>query len=164
MIRSVLPLLRVPRNLMLLAAAGSASILIGAFIFQSLGYAPCKLCLWQRWPHAIAIVLGLIALAMPWTLVAWTGALTAIISTGLGIYHSGVERGWWEGPTSCTASGGGLGGLSGADLLSVDSAERLVLCDEIPWSLFGLSMANYNVLASIVFAGLWIAAAIRARD
>lgn len=152
-----------PRNLMLLAAAGSLAVLAGAFLFQSLGYAPCKLCLWQRWPHAVAVALGLIALAAPRAPVAWAGALTALTSVGLAIYHSGVERAWWPGPISCTASGAGLGGLSGADLLSVDNAARLVLCDEISWSLFGLSMANYNVFASALFAALWIAAAIRAR-
>ena len=46
------------KNTMLLAAAGSLALLLGAFVFQALGYAPCKLCIWQRWPHAAAVTVG----------------------------------------------------------------------------------------------------------
>ena len=50
------------RNLMIsLAAGGSAALLAGAFMFQMLGYPPCAMCLWQRWPHAAAILIGLLA-------------------------------------------------------------------------------------------------------
>ena len=152
------------RSLIAIAAGGSLTLLAGAFLFQTLGYAPCKLCLWQRWPHAAAVALGGVGLVAPLAVIAWGGALAALSTAGIGLYHSGIERGWWAGPTSCTASGGGLGGLSGADLLSVEGAGRLVLCDEISWSLVGLSMANYNVLASLALAAIWIAAATRARS
>ena len=50
------------RNLMVLfAAGGSAALMAGAFMFQALGYPPCAMCLWQRYPHVIAIVIGLLA-------------------------------------------------------------------------------------------------------
>ncbi|MFP4274908.1 MAG: disulfide bond formation protein B, partial [Paracoccaceae bacterium] len=53
-------------TLILLAAGGSAALLAAAFAFQHLGgLAPCTLCLWQRWPHAAAVLLGLAALALP---------------------------------------------------------------------------------------------------
>ena len=42
-------------QLILLAAGGSAALLIAAWTFQAIGYAPCKMCLWQRWPHAAAM-------------------------------------------------------------------------------------------------------------
>ena len=44
------------------AAAGSAALLLGAFVFQALGYAPCAMCIWQRYPHAIAIGMGALLL------------------------------------------------------------------------------------------------------
>ena len=51
--------------LILLAAGGSAAILAGAFAFQYIGgLAPCQLCLWQRWPHAAAIGIGVLALLL----------------------------------------------------------------------------------------------------
>ena len=148
------------RHLTLLAAGGSAALLLGAFAFQALGYAPCAMCLWQRWPHAVAVVLGALALVLGWRWLAWPGALAALTTAGIGLYHTGVERDWWEGPASCTGTGG-LGGLDGADLLSLD-APRLVLCDEVAWEFLTLSMASWNALFSLALAAIWIAAA-RAR-
>ncbi len=151
------------KQLVLLAAGGSAALLIGAYVFQALGYAPCKLCLWQRWPHFAAVGIGLVGVATALPALAWLGALAALTTAGIGGYHTGVERGWWPGPTSC--SGGGsldLGAMSGADLLSTEIAETVIMCDEVAWSLLGLSMASWNMLASLALAGLWVMAARRA--
>ncbi|MCB2116204.1 MAG: disulfide bond formation protein B [Rhodobacteraceae bacterium] len=148
------------RRLVLLAAGGSAALLLGAFVFQYFGYAPCKLCLWQRWPHAAAIAIGLLAFAVPGAWLRWAGALSATATGILGIYHTGVERAWWQGPDSCT-SGGSLAG-SADDLLNQIMAAPLVRCDEVAWSLLGLSMASWNAIASFALALIWVAAARRA--
>ena len=149
------------RNMMLLAAFGSFALLAGAFVFQALGYAPCKLCLWQRWPHGVAIAVGgLVLLLGPMVLLGVAGALAALTTAGIGAYHTGVERGFWEGPTSCTGGGDGLGGLSGTDLLSTNVQNTIVMCDEVAWAdpVIGLSMASWNVIASLILMGIWIAA------
>ena len=146
--------------LILLAAGGSVALLAGAFVFQALGYAPCAMCLWQRWPHAAAIVIGALALVTRGPVMPALGALAALTTAGIGVYHTGVERDWWEGPSSCTGSGAGLGGLTGADLLSTD-APPLVLCDQVAWALGGLSMASWNALLSFVLAVIWVMAARR---
>ena len=89
----------------LIAAGGSLALLLGAFAFQHLGgLAPCKLCIWQRWPHVAAIAIGAAALALGNRALAWLGALAAAVTGGIGLYHTGVERGFWEGPTTCTSS------------------------------------------------------------
>ena len=54
-----------------------------------------------------------------------------------------------------------LGALSGNDLLSMDAPSGLVMCDEIVWQLFGLSMAGWNAVICAVLLGLWVAAARR---
>ncbi len=145
-------------NLIAIAAFGSFALLSGAFIFQMLGYAPCQMCLWQRYPHAAAIVIGLLALILTrlQTHLALFGALATLITGAIGVYHTGVERDWWEGPTSCT----GGGALNLSDPLSTDIAP-IVMCDDVVWSLMGLSMASYNALISFALMGLWIAAARR---
>ena len=153
------------RDLVLLAAAGSAALLLGAFAFQAAGYAPCAMCLWQRWPHYLAVAAGLVAWAMrpgagaALAPVAAAGLLAALATAGLGVYHTGVERDWWEGPASCT--GAGLTGFSADDLLSLEGP-GLVLCDEVAWSLAGLSMASWNALISFGLAALWATALRRA--
>lgn len=145
------------QSLMLIAAGGSFTLLAGAFLFQLAGYPPCAMCIWQRWPHAAAIAVGILAILIPWRILAVVGAGAAAITSGIGIYHTGVERDLWEGPTSCTGSG--LGGMSGADLLSLD-APKLVMCDQVSWELLGLSMASWNALASAGLAVIWIIAAL----
>ncbi|RZW03864.1 MAG: disulfide bond formation protein B [Rhodobacteraceae bacterium] len=147
------------KNLMLLAAFGSFALLAGAFVFQALGYAPCKLCIWQRWPHGVAVGAGaLVAVVGPLSLLGVVGAISAAITGAIGVYHSGIERGLWEGPTDCTGAGDGLSGMSGADLLSTDIPVDIVMCDEVAWAFLGVSMASWNALASFALALIWVAA------
>lgn len=145
------------QRLILVAAAGSAALMLGALAFQHIGgMEPCKLCLWQRWPHVIAIAFGLAALVALPGLMALGGLLAALTTAALGGYHTGVERGWWEGPTTCTS--GSATGLSADDLFEQIMAAPLVRCDEVPWELFTLSMASWNMLASLALAALWFIA------
>jgi len=157
-------------HLILAAAGGSAALLAGAFGFQALGYAPCQMCLWQRWPHVAAVLIGLAALTLPNRSLAGLilpslGAAAAAISVGLGLFHTGVERGWWQGVTEC-AGGAGLSGLDAADLLDPTRqvGPPLVKCDEVAWEFLTLSMASWNALASAALALVWIAAALKARS
>ncbi|MCT8328759.1 disulfide bond formation protein B [Albidovulum sediminis] len=147
------------RNLILLAGLGSLLLLGGAFVFQALGYAPCKLCLWQRWPHAVAIVLAGLSLIVAHRALPWLGAAAAATTGAIGVFHAGVELKWWEGPTTCTS--GAVGGMSVDDLLAQINAAPLIRCDEIAWSLFGVSMAGWNAILSFALAALWVAAATR---
>ncbi len=152
----------------LLAAAGSAALLLGALGFQYLGgLAPCPLCIWQRWPHGIAVALGLVVLLagrrLPPALgraVAAAGALAMLAGAGIALYHTGIERHWWAGPSSCTSAP--VGGLDPDRLLERIMAAPLVRCDEVAWSFLGLSMASWNGLASLALAGLWLLALRRA--
>ncbi len=149
------------RRLCLLAAAGSAVLLAVAWGFQWAGYAPCQMCLWQRWPHWIALALAPALLVLPALAVAPVGLAATLATAGISAFHTGVERGWWAGPASC-AGGTDLGSLSGADLLSTAIPETVVMCDEVAWSMAGLSMASWNMLASLALAALWGAALLHA--
>lgn len=146
----------------LLAAGGSAALLAGAFAFQYLGgLAPCQLCLWQRWPHAAAVLVGVLALVaargIAGRVLPLMGALAALATAGIGMFHVGVEQKWWEGLASCTA--GSISGISTADLLNPDvEVGAVVRCDEIAWQMFGLSMAGWNVVLSVALALVWISA------
>lgn len=143
------------KSLTLLATLGSIALILGALGFQYIGgMPPCKLCYWQRYGHFGAIGFGVLALFVPHRVFLALGALAAAASSGVAIYHTGVERKWWEGPTSC--SGGPVGELSADELFNQIMNAPVVQCDQIPWEMFGLSMANYNVLASAVIAALFV--------
>jgi disulfide bond formation protein DsbB len=141
--------------------AAAAAPLAVALASQYLGgLQPCTLCLYQRVPFALVAGLALLALFRPALLrpVLWTAA--ALFATGavIAAYHVGVEQHWWES----FLPGCGASATSGAG--SVDELRALLLetppvrCDEIAWSLFGVSMAGYNVLYSLAAAGLAAAA------
>ena len=142
-----------------MAAGVSVLLLGGAYVFEALGYAPCTMCYWQRWPHMAAIGIGVLALLIPARILGYLGALAALTTAAIGVFHTGVERKWWEGPSSCTGTGG-LDGLSGSDLLSVEGS-RLIMCDQVSWELFTLSMASWNAIFSLLAVWLWLVAARR---
>lgn len=148
------------KTLILLAASGSAALLLGAWGFQYIGgLAPCKMCIWQRYPHGAAVLIGALALATGWRFLPWAGALAALTTSAIGFFHAGVEQGWWEGPTTCTS--GPIGGLSAEQLMEQIMNAPLVRCDDIPWQMLGISMAGWNGLISLALALLWVLAATR---
>ena len=115
------------------------------------GLHPCEMCHWQRWPHAAAIVLTALAFAAApgsprsRTLTMLAGAAIAI-SGLIGVYHAGVELKIFEGVTTCTttATGG-----STQDILKQLMKVPLVRCDQVQWSLLGISMAGWNAILSL---------------
>ena len=94
---------------------------------------------------------------MWWRFWALIGAGGAATSGAIGVYHTGVERAWWDGPAAC-AAGQDMSGLSAEEFLDALLAADVVRCDEVPWELLGLSMASWNAVASFALAGLWLAA------
>ncbi len=130
------------------------------------GLAPCPLCIAQRVPWVGAAALGLAALATTAAdsrraLVILAAAVLAL-GAGLGTYHAGIEYGWFAGPGSCTSQAGNARSIE--ELRALVLGAPLVPCDQVPWSLFGISLAGYNALASAALAACaWGAARYRDR-
>ncbi|MFK7879357.1 disulfide bond formation protein B [Roseobacter sp.] len=140
-----------------IASLGSLALLLGAFAFQHIGgLPPCKMCIWQRYPHVSAVVFGAMALSFQNRVLIIAGALAALASGLIGLFHVGVEQGWWDGPTTC--SSGPVGGVSPQELLDQILTAPLVRCDEIAWDLFGISMAGWNAIVSFSLVALWLLA------
>ncbi|QNP44357.1 disulfide bond formation protein B [Sphingomonas daechungensis] len=124
------------------------------------GLHPCEMCYWQRWPHGAAILLAALSFTGPATsprsrtLVLLAAAAIAI-SGAIGVYHAGVEARIFEGFTTCTATKG----LTLEDIMKVP----LVRCDQIQWSLFGISMAGWNAILSLGGAALIVVPSLRGR-
>jgi disulfide bond formation protein DsbB len=139
-----------------LIAAASIAILAAVWILQGFGYAPCELCLTQRYAFYAAIPLALLTAFLAGRSahgLARAGfALLAIVfvaSAVLAAYHAGVEYHWWQGPTACTGS---PGSLDVNDLLKALDSVKVVRCDEVQLRIAGLSLAGWNVVASVVLA------------
>lgn len=153
-------LLADPRRLIALIGLASLALIAGAWFFEFvLHLRPCKLCLEQRAPHYAAIGLTTLALLFARShrlrIAALIGlALLMAWSTGLGVYHAGVEWGLFAGPNDC----GGTPAPAAAgvqDLMKQLQTTRIVSCTEAAWRFLGLSLAGWNALASL---GLLIAA------
>lgn len=139
---------------------GPAFLLASALAFQFVGgLHPCELCMWQRWPHVGAIVFALIVLPAPNSarrLLLVLAGLAVLTSAGIGIVHVGVENHWWTGPTACSAPS-----LPSGDFLANMIAAPIVRCDAPAWSLFGISMAGFNVLLSGLIGLVGLRGAVR---
>ena len=158
-----------PRLVFALLLGASVAALAAAFASQYIGgLEPCVLCLYQRVPYGVVIVLSGLGLGLsglappPKGVIAGIGGLCAaafLINAGIASFHVGVEQQWWRGTEAC--GGGGTMARTIEELRAQIFAAPVVRCDVVPWSLFGVSMAGYNVLASL---GLFVASAIAARE
>ena len=122
------------------------------------GLLPCALCLKQRMAYFVA--LPLLALAYVYTEkspAAMQGLLRTIgiiflANAGLAFYHAGIEYGFWLGPATC--GGGGLQASDTSALLEALKSSSMVRCDAPSFTLFGVSLAGYNLIACVGLAGL----------
>jgi disulfide bond formation protein DsbB len=139
----------------------AAATIAGAWFFQLVvGLQPCPMCLEQRYAYyAIIPFAALVAL------IAARGGPRGVLLLGLallalaafangcfGVYHAGVEWGFWQGPTDCTGPVGNLG--SASNLLERLDSVKVVRCDEVQFRFLGLSLAGYNALISLLMAAI----------
>lgn len=161
------PIGRVQKGALALLAVGMTATVGTALGFQHLaGYIPCKLCLEQRTPYYIGapiMVAGLIAAfakAPPILVrgVLLVGALLMTWSLYLGVFHAGVEWGWWLGPTDCGAV---APTTTGGSLLDALNTVIPPSCDQAAGRFLGLSFAGWNAVSSLVLAGIGYVGAFR---
>ena len=126
-------------------------VLAIAYAFEYLAnLQPCVLCIYQRIPYAVAIGLMLVAAILrknsQFNLILFIAASVVFaIGSAIAVFHIGIEQHLWQGTPEC------------GNFMETDSVEALrkqllaqpiVRCDEVAWSLFGISMTGYNFLIS----------------
>ncbi len=145
-----------PRTALLLLAFLAAVTLLTVFALEYIfGLAPCRMCIWQRWPFAILMVLGLGGAFWKPKLALILSVPLMLGSAGLGGYHVGVEQGWIALPGGCSSGGE----AKTVEELKALLAEATPSCDQAAFSFLGLSLAGWNVVLSLLLAGFafWIA-------
>ena len=149
-----------------LALLLSAGVILTALGFEYLGgYAPCPLCLMQRYAYYAGIPLLFLALVLVATdrpglarLIFAIVALGFLANAGLGVYHAGAEWKFWQGPATCAAASDDLTTNAGS-LLQDLRRVQVIRCDEAAWRFLGLSFAGWNVLISLVLSAIALRAA-----
>ena len=131
----------------LLALGVPVALLGGAYLSQYVGgLHPCEMCYWQRWPHFFAIASAALAFLFSASsrnarLLTALAAIAIAVSGAIGVFHAGVEYGWWEGLTRCSTGGA----MTLDELLSVP----LIRCDQVQFSFLSVSMAGWNAILSL---------------
>ena len=149
-----------PAAVALVCLIALAAALTAEYAF---GLRPCVLCVYQRVPYAVALGLGLLGLAVLQPLLVLAAGLAFLAGAGIAGFHVGVEQHWWAGTPNCALPGFDTN-LSLAELQrQLDEAPDFVACDEVPWALFGISMAGYNLAASLILAAVFLLTAARLR-
>ncbi len=141
------------------------SILGGAYFFEFImGLYPCELCLYQRIPWLLLI--GICSLGIIYkrhlhlvNILIIMAMIILMISAALAVFHVGVEQHWWQGFSSCSINSAMPNTL--LDLKAAIMTAPVIRCDDIAWSLFGVSMAGYNAIISIIFSVLTIVIVIK---
>jgi disulfide bond formation protein DsbB len=151
-----------PLALLLISVAVVGAALLSQYW---VGLQPCELCLYERWPYYAAAALALVTLAVGRRDLSRAAlvlaALIFVAGAALAFYHVGVEQHWFAGPTACT--GPALDMSSPEALRAQLLATPPVRCDAVQWSLFGVSLAGFNLLASLLLVLASLVGAARLR-
>jgi len=142
---------------------GAFLTILTAHAFEVIGgYAPCPLCLQERYAYYFAVPAAVVAFfAARGNSFGFARLILVLIAIGflinacLGIYHAGAEWKYWPGPDTCA---GGFD-LTWGDQGIVDTP--VIRCDEAPWRLIGLSFAGWNAALSAMLAVVAVFGATR---
>ena len=139
------------KNLLIAIFLISLFALISAyFIEYILGHQPCSLCLYERIPFFLAILIILINYKYS-KLEKYFILLLAIIffvATMLSLYHLGIEQGFIQESLLCNLDKGT--NIIDKDEILKQLQQKGISCKDVTFKIFGLSLTNYNVIISLV--------------
>ena len=122
------------------------------FIEYVLGHQPCNLCILERIPYLLAIIIILLNYKITYLEKNFILALTLVflIATALSLYHLGIEQGFIKESLVCELNNG-LNLLSKEDILK-QLQQKNVSCQDVTFKIFGLSLTSYNILISLIIS------------
>jgi len=157
--------LRLTAVLTVLGASAALGVAYASEVWG--GLVPCALCLLERWPYRLVIVVALLAALAPRGLcrvLLVVGVLGLLADAGIAGVHVGVELGWWPSPLpECAAPRLGSGSI--AQRLAAMPARPAKPCDDATFLIPGVpvSMAAMNLLYALAFSAA-VAMSLRSRQ
>ena len=125
--------------------------LISAFFIEYiLGHQPCNLCILERIPYLLAIVIILLNYKFSQFEKLFLVLLIIVFLTAtiLSVYHFGIEQGFIEESLVCDLKNGSEA-TSKEEILK-QLQEQKVSCKDVTFKIFGLSLTSYNILISLL--------------
>ena len=126
------------------------ALLSAFFIEYILGHQPCNLCILERIPYIIAIVIILLNYKFSQFEKIFLVLLVIVFLTAtiLSVYHFGIEQGFIEESLVCDLKNGSEA-TSKEEILK-QLQEQKVSCKDVTFKIFGLSLTTYNIVISIL--------------
>tara|TARA_B100000941_G_scaffold287083_1_gene261678 strand:- start:811 stop:1296 length:486 start_codon:yes stop_codon:yes gene_type:complete len=121
------------------------------FIEYVLGHRPCNLCLIERIPYGLSIILIIIMLVLRKNqkFLVLLLIITFIFSLTISFYHYGIEQGFFQESSVCGLSGFN-GGITKEDVLK-QLNEKTISCKDVTFRIFGLSLTSINIVINLIF-------------
>tara|TARA_B100000131_G_scaffold174163_1_gene168232 strand:+ start:400 stop:879 length:480 start_codon:yes stop_codon:yes gene_type:complete len=134
----------------------SASLILAYIIEYGLGHEPCRLCVYQRFPYILSILLILSVLLIKKNVKIHLLVLGMISLSGavLAFYHFGIEQGFFNESAVCESQNL-QEGLTKQDILE-QLKQNTISCKDVNFTLFGLSLASINAIVSFVLFMIFV--------
>ena len=129
----------------------SIALISAYFIEYVLGHQPCNLCLIERIPYGLSIILTLVILILKKNEKFFIVLLllTFVFSFTISLYHLGIEHGIFKESTVCTAKDFSEN-ITKEDLLN-QLSKRIINCKDVTFRIFGLSLTTINIVIGLLF-------------
>ena len=120
------------------------------FIEYILGHQPCNLCVYERIPYFLAILIVLINYKYNKLekYLILSLAIIFLIATILSLYHLGIEQGFIQESLLCDLEKGA--NIVDKDEILKQLQQKSISCKDVTFKIFGLSLTNYNVIISLL--------------
>ena len=132
----------------------SLCVVIFVHYLEYIGFTPCQLCIYQRWPWYLIIFLSLISIFYNKKVYPYNKFIIFMIFVGSATYagwHAGIEWAFWEGPTTCATGTNKIESHNNL-LENIQNIQSFVSCSEAGFRFLGISLAGYNFISSLIMA------------
>ena len=148
---------KISKKILFSILAFTSLVLVSAFIIEhQLGHEPCKLCLYERIPYFLSmlLIIKMFFIKKYERVTLLILFLLFMSSTVLAFYHFGIEQGFFSESLACTA--GDLSKTLSKEELLQQLKQNNISCKDVSFRILGLSLATINIIFSLIISVIFI--------